>query len=400
MTLDAKVGSASTAMPTGSQQGLPHVGLLALAMAAFITLLTEIMPAGLLSDIAGGLNISESLAGQLITAYAVGALVAAIPVTSLTQSMRRRPLMLVAITGFAVVNLITALSDRYAVLLSARFFAGVFGGIVWSLLAGYAVRMSPAHLSGRAIAISGAGGTVALVLGVPLGSLLGRLVGWHGAFGVIAILSLALILWLIIVVPDFAGQAKAQRQSLARVFLTPGIRAVLFVTFTFVVAHNILYIYIEPLLQPAGPSASVGIALFIFGLGSIAGLWFVGTVVDRRLRFLAPASVIVFGFAAVLLGIWGDVLQVVYPAVVIWGLAVGGFATITQTALSRFAGKSVDVAQAMYTTAWNTAVAAGGSVGGILLNRAGIGSLSWVVLGILVISFGGMVFAVNKALSR
>ncbi len=145
--------------PAASIERLPLGGLLALAMAAFITLLTEIMPAGVLSSIAGDLNVSESLAGQFITAYAVGALVAAISLTALTQGMRRRPLLLSAIGGFAIVNLVTALSHDYHVSLATRFFAGVFGGIVWSLLAGYAVRMSPAHLGGRAIAISGAGAT-------------------------------------------------------------------------------------------------------------------------------------------------------------------------------------------------------------------------------------------------
>lgn len=145
--------------PAGSSERLPLGSLLALAMAAFITLLTEIMPAGVLSSIAGDLKVSESLAGQFITAYAVGALVAAIPLTALTQGMRRRPLLLSAICGFAIVNLVTALSHDYHVSLATRFFAGVFGGIVWSLLAGYAVRMSPAHLGGRAIAISGAGAT-------------------------------------------------------------------------------------------------------------------------------------------------------------------------------------------------------------------------------------------------
>lgn len=132
--------------PAGSSERLPLGSLLALAMAAFITLLTEIMPAGVLSSIAGDLKVSESLAGQFITAYAVGALVAAIPLTALTQGMRRRPLLLSAICGFAIVNLVTALSHDYHVSLATRFFAGVFGGIVWSLLAGYAVRMSPAHL--------------------------------------------------------------------------------------------------------------------------------------------------------------------------------------------------------------------------------------------------------------
>jgi predicted MFS family arabinose efflux permease len=382
-----------------STERLPLGALLALAMAAFITLLTEIMPAGLLSSIALGLNVTEGLAGQFITAYAAGALVAAIPVTSLTQGMRRRPVLLTAIFGFAAVNLVTALSDSYGVSLVARFFAGVFGGIVWSLLAGYAMRMSPSHLSGRAIAISGAGATIALVLGVPLGALLGRAIGWQGAFGLMSALALLLIVWIIAIVPDFPGQTKAQRQTLSSVFLKTGIRAVLFVVFTFVVAHNILYIYIEPLLEPSGLSAKVDIVLFVFGLGSIIGLWFVGAMVDRRLQFLAVASIMIFAVASLLLGLWGDLSQMVYPSVAVWGLAVGGFATITQTALSRFAGESVDVAQSMYTTGWNTAVASGGVVGGVLLDRSGVASFAWIVIGILAVSLLGIVFAMNRALT-
>ena len=382
-----------------STERLPLGGLLALAMAAFITLLTEIMPAGLLSSIALGLNVSESLAGQFITAYAVGALVAAIPITSLTQGMRRRPLLLTAIFGFAVVNLVTALSDSYSISLIARFFAGVFGGIVWTLLVGYAVRMSPPHLSGRAIAISGAGATLALVLGVPLGTLLGRAIGWQGAFGLMSAIALLLMVWVIAIVPDFSGQTKAQRQSLYSVFSKTGIRAVLFVVFTFVVAHNILYIYIEPSLKPSGLSAKVDVVLFIFGLGSIIGLWLVGVMVDRWLKFLAVASIMIFVVASLLLGLWGDLPQMVYFFVVVWGLSIGGFATITQTALSRFANESIDMAQSMYTTGWNTAVACGGIIGGILLNRSGVASFAWIVIGILSISLLGAVFAMNRGLA-
>lgn len=391
--------TTSSALSSNAER-LPLSGLLALAIAAFITLLTEIMPAGLLSSIAEDLSVSESLAGQFITAYAVGALVAAIPVTTLTQGMRRRPLLLFAIFGFATVNLITALSSDYNMSLVARFFAGVFGGIVWSLLAGYAVRMSPSHLSGRAIAISGAGATIALVLGVPLGALLGRYIGWQGAFGLMTVLALLLIVWVLAVVPDFAGQSRDQRQPLVHVFLRPGIRAVLFVVFTFVVAHNILYIYIEPFLQPSNLAANVDVVLFTFGLGSIIGLSFVGTLVDRRLQFLTVASILVFAVASFSLGVWGTVPQMVYPAVAIWGLAVGGFATITQTALSRFAGESLDVAQSMYTTGWNTAVATGGVVGGILLDRIGATSFTWAAIAILAASLLGTVFFMNRALTR
>ncbi|MFE8119090.1 MFS transporter [Brenneria goodwinii] len=393
------MNTTATADPHKNTERLPLPGLLALAMAAFITLLTEILPAGLLSSIAQGLDITESLAGQFITAYAVGALVAAIPVTALTQGMRRRPLLLIAIFGFAAVNLITALSGSYTISLIARFFAGVFGGIVWSLLAGYAVRMSPAHLSGRAIAVSGAGATIALVLGVPLGSLLGQAVGWQGAFGLMSALALLLIIGIIAIVPDFPGQTRAQRQSLIGIFSKTGIRSVLFVVFSFIVAHNVLYIYLEPFLQLSGLSANVDIVLFVFGLGSISGLWFVGAMVDRRLQSLAVISIMIFACAALLLGLWGDRPQMVYPAILVWGLAFGGFATITQTALSRFAGESVDVAQSMYTTGWNTAVAGGGVFGGILLARTGSTSFAWFVIGLLAASLLGTIFTMNRALA-
>lgn len=389
----------TTSNAVGGAERLPLGALLALSMAAFVTLLTEIMPAGLLSSIAQGLNVSESLAGQFITAYAVGALVAAIPITTVTQGVRRRPLLLIAILGFAVVNLVTALSDSYGVSLIARFFAGVFGGIVWSLLAGYAVRMSPSHLSGRAIAISGAGATIALVLGVPLGTWLGRLIGWQGAFGLMTALALLLIVWIVVIVPDFSGQAKEERQGLSSVFLRAGIRSVLLVVFTFVVAHNIFYIYIEPFLAPSGLSSKVDIVLFVFGAGAIVGLWCVGAWVDRQLQWLAVASITVFAFASLLLGLWGDSPQIVYLSIMAWGFAFGGFATITQTALSRFAGDSVDVAQSVYTTGWNTAVAGGGVFGGILLERTGVASFAWIVIGILAISLLGTVFAMNKALA-
>ncbi|ODP31577.1 MFS transporter [Pandoraea sp. ISTKB] len=390
--------STSAHRPTADH--LPLGGLLALAMAAFITLLTEIAPAGLLSSIATGLHVSEALAGQFITAYAVGALLAAIPVTMLTQGMRRRPLLLTALLGFAAVNLVTALSGHYWLSLTARWLAGVFGGVVWSLLAGYAIRMSPPHLSGRAIAISGTGAIVALVLGVPLGAMLGRYLGWQGTFGLMSALALLLAVWVLAIVPDFPGQSRSERLSLTGVLLRPGIRAVLFVVLTFVAAHNILYIYVEPLLQASGLSADVERVLLVFGLGSIVGLWFVGTHVDRQLRRLAVASVLVFILALLLLGMWRANPLAVYLSVAIWGLAVGGFATITQTALSRLAGESMDVAQSMYTTGWNTAVAAGGAIGGMLLARAGAGGFAWACLGILATSLVGTLHFMNRALRR
>lgn len=190
----------------GNGERLPLAALLALAMAAFITILTEALPAGLLPQMAQGLAVSEALVGQLVTIYAVGSLVAAIPLTAVTQGWRRRPLLLLAISGFAVVNSVTALSGSYTVILVARFFAGVFAGLLWALVAGYAARMVSEQLKGRAIAIAMVGTPIALSLGIPAGTFLGAAFGWRVTFGLISALTVILVFWVIAKVPDFPGR--------------------------------------------------------------------------------------------------------------------------------------------------------------------------------------------------
>ena len=133
---------------------LPLAALLALASAAFITILTEALPAGLLPQMAHSLSVSEALVGQLVTIYAIGSLLAAIPLTAMTQRLRKRPLLLAAIAGFAVANSITCLSANFTVIVAARFLAGVSAGMLWALVAGYAARIAPPHRRGQAIAIA------------------------------------------------------------------------------------------------------------------------------------------------------------------------------------------------------------------------------------------------------
>ena len=158
--------SSSPSLTASAQRdSLPLGGLLALASAGFITILTEAMPAGLLPQMGEGLGVSPALVGQLVTLYALGSLLAAIPLTLLTRGWRRRPLLLLAIGGFALVNSVTALSSHYGLTLVARFFAGVFAGLLWALLAGYASRMVAPHLQGRAIAVAMLGAPLALSLG-------------------------------------------------------------------------------------------------------------------------------------------------------------------------------------------------------------------------------------------
>ncbi|MGI8462877.1 MFS transporter [Pectobacterium punjabense] len=376
-----------TASMTATQRdSLPIASLLALATAAFITILTEALPAGLLPQMAQGLAVSEAWVGQTVTIYAVGSLVAAIPLTAATQGVRRRQLLLAAIGGFVIANTITAFSGSYMLTMAARFLAGVSAGLLWALLAGYAARMVPEHQKGRAIAIAMVGTPLALSLGVPAGTFVGNLIGWRMCFGMISVLAVILMVWVRIQVPDFAGQPAGKRLSLGQVFTLAGVRSVLVVVLAFVLAHNILYTYIAPFLAAVGMVAQTDLVLLVFGVTSLLGIWIVGVLIDGYLRALTLGCSALFCLSAVVLGVAGDVPVVVYVAVAVWGLAFGGVPTLFQTAMVNTAEKEADVAQSMLVTAWNMAIAGGGIIGGILLEHIGVAAFSPAMFVLLLVT--------------
>ena len=365
---------------------LPLGALLALAMTGFICIVTETLPAGLLPEIGSGLGVSASLAGQMVTVYALGSLLAAIPLTIATQSWRRRTVLLVTVVGFLVFNSLTALSSDYWLTLIARFFAGVSAGLAWSLIAGYARRMVAPHLQGRALAVAMVGTPIALSLGVPMGTWLGGFMGWRMAFGLMSGMTLVLIVWVLIKVPDYPGQSSSQRLPLRQVFLTPGVRSVLAVVFTWMLAHNILYTYVAPFVSRAGLDRDVDLVLLTFGVAALASIWLTGRLVDRHLRTTVLASLALFAAVSIFLGVFSGSAVAVYVGVFIWGLTFGGAATLLQTALADAAGKGSDVALSMNVVVWNSAIAGGGLLGGVLLGQWGTSAFAGVLLALLLIS--------------
>jgi predicted MFS family arabinose efflux permease len=383
---DAQLDCPLLEQPAERRERLPLAALLALATAGFITVMTEAMPAGLLPQMSSGLDVSQALIGQLVTLYAIGSILAAIPLTIATRGWRRRPLLLSAIGGFAIANSITALSELYWLTLIARFIAGVFAGLLWALLAGYASRMVAPHLQGRAITVAMLGAPLALSLGIPAGTLLGTLVGWRLSFAIMTALTVVLVIWVRWQVPDFAGERVGKRMPLRQVFTLPGVRPVLFVTLTYVVAHNLLYTYIAPFLLPSGLAANVDRVLLVFGLASVLSLWIVGSLIDRWLRELVVISAGLFMLSAIALGLWRDSPSVVYIATAVWGLAFGAMPSLLQTASAKTAKEAADTAQSMLVTLWNVGIAGGGLVGGLLLGNPGVGAFPWIVAGLLVLT--------------
>lgn len=372
---------------TATPKGMPIGALLALAMTGFICIVTETLPAGLLPLISEGLAISPSMAGQMVTAYALGSVLAVIPMTIATRGWRRRNVLLLTIVGFLLFNSITALSSHYGVTLVARFFAGVAAGLAWSLLAGYARRMVEPEQQGKALALAMVGTPIALSLGVPLGTWLGGLVGWRTTFGLMSALTLVLIVWVLVKVPDYPPQPAHQRLSLSKVLTTPGVRPVLAVVISWMLAHNILYTYIAPFVAPAGMAERVDVVLLSFGIAALVGIWLTAKLVEPLLRSTVLLSLATFAAVCVALGFGGGSPEVIYLGVAAWGLTFGGAATLLQTALADAAGDGADVALSLNVVAWNSAIAGSGVVGGVLLDQWGVTSFPWAMLALVAIAF-------------
>ncbi|CRM74085.1 MFS transporter [Pseudomonas sp. 58 R 3] len=371
---------------SASSDRLPIGALLALAMTGFICIVTETLPAGLLPLISDGLAISPSMAGQMVTAYALGSVLAVIPMTIATRGWRRRNVLLLTIVGFLLFNSITALSSHYGITLVARFFAGVAAGLAWSLLAGYARRMVAPHQQGRALALAMVGTPIALSLGVPLGTWLGGLVGWRTTFGLMSALTLLLVVWVLAKVPDYPPQPAHQRLSLGQVLTTPGVRPVLAVVISWMLAHNILYTYIAPFVARAGLAERVDLVLLVFGIAALLGIWLTAKLVEPLLRKTVLASLVTFAAVTLVFGFVGSVPQVIYLGVAVWGLSFGGAATLLQTALADAAGEGADVALSLNVVAWNSAIAASGVVGGVLLKTWGAASFPWAMALLLLVA--------------
>jgi predicted MFS family arabinose efflux permease len=312
----------------------------------------------------------------------------------------RRRLIVMALSGYVVTSLVVAASPAFALTLGARFVAGIFAGVLWGTIAGYAARLVPEGQRGRALTIALAGTPIALAVGTPAGTLMASVVGWRLTFVAMAVFAAAVIIWVFAVLPLAPGQEKGQRSSLGRVFTLPGPIPVLVTAMLCVTAHNIFYTYIASFLAPVGLGDQVSAVLLVFGVASLASLWITGALIDRHLRVLMILSCALFAVAMLALALLAGNAVAVYAAAAAWGLAFGGAACLLQTAMMSAAGDAVDAAQSVMVTGWNVGIAAGGILGGALLGSLGAPSLSWVTLALVVAALVIVVLGRRHAFPR
>ncbi|WP_183091844.1 MFS transporter [Mycetocola lacteus] len=365
----------------------PLPAAILLAGVGFITLLTEILPAGLLPQIARDLGVSVSLAGQGIVAFAIGCIVAAIPLTRATATWNRRSLLLGVLIVSALANLGTAMAPEIVTHLGTRFVAGLAAGVVWAMIPGYVRGFTGPGRLGATLGVAFIGGTMSFAVGVPLGTLLGTSMGWRAVFAIIA--GLTVIVGVIAAlgaprVPGIHRGADARipvEQGLAAALRTPAVLLVLAAVALSVIGQNLGYTYLTPILDFGGVSLNPSLVFGLFGAASIIGTFGSGRLSDRYLTATLVAAITagIIGLAGIALAAWpglvptsvGTVLLII--GALAWGYAFGGYSVLFQVVMARAGGDAADAAQSMLVTVWNLSIALGGMIGGLLL--AGIGAL-------------------------
>ncbi|WP_200951246.1 MFS transporter [Nocardioides sp. Root140] len=369
MTCQTTTSDRMAEASTDDGDRLPLAALLVMALMGFLLIATETMPAGLLPQIAVGLSVSEGVAGQFVSAFALGTVIAAIPAVALTRGMRRKPVFIVGILGILAANVVTALSSEIALSLAARFVGGAFAGLVWGMTAGYARRITAPRYTGRALAIASIGVPLGLAVGTPFGSWLGATSDWRWSFGTLAVLTLITAVLAALLIPDAPGQAATTQIALVRVLHLPGVAVILAVIVAWMLAHNIVYTYISAYLSSGGLDLSVDVALVTFGVAALLGIGVTGAVIDHTLRPLVLTSIALFIAAGALFIVGHHSVVAVLMAIVLWGLAFGGAAAQLQTAISIASGDNADVANSMLGVAFNLAIFAAGVVGAVVIGN-------------------------------
>lgn len=377
-----------TADTIASPERLPLLQLLALTLASFLATANETIPAGLLDQIATGFVTSEAWAGQIVTLCALGAGIAAIPLTVLTKKYPQRNLLLISLITFSVCNLLTALSTHFIFVLCLRFIIGLATGLAWSILATYARSMAPPHLQGRALAIAMLGIPLALALGVPLSAWLSAFIGWRNIFIILSMTALLLTMWVFIKVPNYHKNTSQRSVALKTVFTMAGVRPILFLVMAWILSHYLLYTYITPLLTDLGLKAQIDFILLVFGLSTLLGIWLIGLLVDQHLKKLIFISLTTFLIISVLLSLSFNHLGLMLFTVftVIWGLSFSGAPTLLQTVLANAARENADIAQSLLVTVFNLSFACSGIIGGILLETLGTHYFPFLITFILAVA--------------
>ncbi|MBO1416588.1 MFS transporter [Streptomyces sp. FH025] len=366
--------NADTLAPPADAPAAPRWSpVLAVALATFTVVSSEMMPVGLLTPMSHSLVVSDGTTGLSLT---ITGLIAAVlsPLTPVLVGLRDRRTVLIAfMLLLGAANAVTALAPNFAVLAAGRVLLGVAMGIVWGLAGSLGPRLAEGPRIALAMTLIFSGVSIASVLGVPLGTYLAALLDWRAAFWALTLLGLASAAVLAATLPALPVTERGRLGGLADALRNPGVAAGTAITAFVVLGHFAGYTYVRPVLEAdAGlTSGVIASCLLVYGLAGVAGNFTLGPLSGRRPKTAVTIALTGVTLAAVLLPYATGGLVTVLLALVVWGASYGGVSVSTQTWVRTADPSRIESSAAVWAGVFNASIALGSFAGGLVVDRAG-----------------------------
>ncbi|WP_163971434.1 MFS transporter [Oceanobacillus halotolerans] len=362
-----------------------------LMIVSFVIGMVELIISGLLDLIAEDMNVTLGQAGFLITIFSLIFAIASPILLFLTSNIERKRLTLISLCIFLIGNIVTLFSPTYSILFLGRVISATSGALLIILCLVMAPTLVRPQYRGRAIGIVSMGVSGSLVLGVPIGLVLGNTFGWRAPFLMITILTILSIIGVYYlmdrVAPKPAIGLKEQLQTLKQ-------KKILFAqttTFLYMTGHTVLYAYLVPFLnETMGIQGTlVSIVFFVFGVAAVSGGGIGGTLADLYgSRRTAVIGIILFVITVFSIPYTTFALPVFLGGVIIWGILSWAITPAVQSYLIQKSPQNADIQQSLNNSALHFGIAFGSFIGGIIIERTTVEDNAMVGSLFILLSLG------------
>lgn len=374
-------------------------GVFAMTLCVFVLIASEFMPVSLLTPIAQTLHVTEGMAGQGIAISGAFAVVTSLFISVLAGSLNRKILLLGLTCIMAVSGAIIAMAPNYFIYMVGRALIGIVVGGFWSMSAATAMRLVPVHRIPLALAIFNSGNALATVIAAPLGSWLGSVIGWRGAFFCLIPVAIVAFGWQLFSLPSMP--VIRQRREIGNIFtlfrrriVTLGMLGV----GIFFMGQFTLFTYIRPFLEMVTKvdSSTVTLALLVIGITGFIGTTLINKVLKRRFYLTLMAIPVVMAITAVALIIFGSQVAIVIALLGLWGLISTGAPVGWWAWVPRTFPQNAEAGGGLMVAMIQLSIAFGSTVGGLLFDHHGYQSTFLASAGMLIIS-AVLIFLTSRA---